>query len=267
MNSSIERPDDGGRKPQPRVRSLVRGLEILRILNLEGELSTARIASETGLARITAYRLLKTLEHAGYVVRDEMKRYHLGPSVLDLNSHYSRNSWLIEVAGPVMQDLCRKLGWPIVLGTNNGPRMVIRHTTRDETGFWLKLRGPGSQIPLLRSAMGLVFLAHTHAPLQGDLARAALDLDAAVTPEYGRDPHKLRSLLEEIAQDGYATVRASWISESIPLSAVAVPLYREGIVSAALGLTYYQSAMTGGEAASRYAEPLKEAARQMSAAL
>ena len=250
--------------PQPRVRSLVRGLEILRMLNLEGELSTTQVAAQAGLARVTAHRLLKTLEQDGYVVRSEAKRYHLGPGVLDLNSRYSRNSWLMEVAGPLMQNLCRKLGWPIVLGTNNGPRMVIRYTTRDETGFWLKLRGPGSQVPLLRSAMGLAFLAHTHAPLQGDLARAALALDAALTPEFRRNPRMLHSLLEEIAQQGYAVVRASWKSESVPLSAIAVPLHREDTVTAALGLTYYQSAMTIGEAASRYAEPLKEAARHMS---
>ena len=249
---------------QPKVRSLVRGLEILRILNHEGALSTVQVAAKAGLARITAHRLLKTLEQDGYAVRDEAKRYHLGPSVLDLNSRYARNSWLMERVSPLMQDLCRKLGWPIVLGTSNGPRMVIRHTTRDETGFWLKLRGPGSQVPLLRSAMGLAFLAHTHEPLQRDLARAALHVDAAHTPQFRRNPNALRSLLEEVAQQGYAVVRDSWKSESIPLSAIAVPLHREDVVTAALGLTYYQSAMTVREAASRYAAPLQEAARHMS---
>lgn len=263
MNYAVESLD--GNRSQPTVRSLARGLQILRILNLEGELSTAQVASKAGLARITAYRLLLTLERDGYVVRDELKRYHLGPGVLNLNSHYSRNSWLIEVAGPLMQDLCRKLRWPIVLGTNNGPRMVIRHTTRDETGFWLKLHGPGSQVPLLCSAMGLAFLAHTRAPLQGDLARAALGLDAAATPRFQRNPQTLWPLLDEIARQGFATVCASWKSESIPLSAIAVPLYREATVVAALGLTYYQSVMTNREAANRYAEPLKKAARDMAA--
>lgn len=41
--------------PQPRVLSLVRGLEILRMLNLEGELSTTQVAAQAGLARVTAH--------------------------------------------------------------------------------------------------------------------------------------------------------------------------------------------------------------------
>ena len=264
MTDRLQVTPGGSDEPsQPSVRSLLRGLEILRVLNLEGELSTARIASETGLARITAYRLLKTLERDGYVVRDPSKRYHLGPSVLELNSRYSKHSWLIEFASPRMQEICRELGWPIVLGTNNGPRMVIQHTTRDDTGFWLKLRGPGSQLPLLHSAMGLAFLAHTPVPLQADLAKAALELDGAITPEFRRNPESLTALLSEIRNQGYATVRASWRSESIPLSAIAVPLYHDEMVSAALGLTYYQSAMTNSEAIERYATPLQEAARRI----
>ena len=261
--SEVELVPTAGQQ-QPTVRSLVRGLDILRLLNLQGELSTARIAAETGLARITAYRLLRTLERGGYVVRDASKRYHLGPGVMELNSSYSRQAWVIELAAPHMQGLCRMLGWPIVLATNNGPRMVIQHTTRDQTGFWLRLQGPGSPLPLLRSALGLVYLAHTKQPLQNDLVRAALELDGSLTPDLQRNPQKIPRVLAEIAERGFATLRRSWQSESVSLSALAVPVLREGQVFAALALTYYQSSMTGGEAVRRFAEPLRKASEEIS---
>jgi len=253
-------------KRQPTVRSLVRGLDILRLLNLQGELSTARIAAETGLARITAYRLLRTLERGGYVVRDVSKRYHLGPGVMELNSSYPKQTWVIELAAPFMQNLCRLLGWPIVLATNNGPRMVIQHTTRDQTGFWLRLQGPGSPLPLLQSALGLVYLAHTKQPLRNDLVRAALELDGGLMPDLQRNPQQIPRLLAEISERGFATLRRSWQSESVSLSALAVPIRKEGQVFAALALTYYQSAMTGREAVRRFAKPLQKAAEEISVA-
>lgn len=251
-------------KRQPMVRSLVRGLDILRLLNLEGELSTARIAAETGLARITAYRLLRTLERGGYVVRDESKCYHLGPGVMELNSRYSKQAWVIEMAAPFMQSLCQKLGWPIVLATNNGPRMVIQHTTRDQTGFWLRLQGPGSQLPILHSSVGFAFLAHTAQPLRDDLVRAALKIDGAVTPDFQRNPKQITALLADVAEQGVATLRRSWQSESVSLSAIAVPIHKDDRVFAALALTYYQSAMTNREALERFAGALKDAAKEIS---
>lgn len=169
------------RRGQPSVQALLRGLEILRLLNVEPGLTVTSIAEKVRLARITTYRLLETLERHGYVARDDDKRYRLGPGVLELSSLYSKQNWVLEVAAPFMQELCRELGWPLVLSANNGPRMTILHTTRDETGFWLKLKGPGSQLPILKSAMGLVWLAHASGRLRRALIRAALAQDGNLT--------------------------------------------------------------------------------------
>ena len=91
------------RGQEPKVRSLVRGLEILRLLNVEGGLSNARVAAETGLNRITAYRLLQTLQAEGCVLRDDAKRYRLAPGVLELSSLYPRQNWILKVAAPILE--------------------------------------------------------------------------------------------------------------------------------------------------------------------
>jgi IclR family mhp operon transcriptional activator len=262
--TAIEWPDKAAqRHGQPSVQSLLRGLDILRLLNVEAGLTVTQIGQKVGLARVTAYRFLKTLEHNGYVARDHDRRYRLGPGVLEINSLYSRQNWVLEVAAPFMQQLCREVGWPLVLSANNGPRMVILHTTRDETGFWLKLKGPGSQLPILKSAMGLAYLAHAPKTVAASLLRAALTLDGDLTPEFRRNPGRLGRILEMSRAQGIASLRDSWYSESVPLSAIAVPIMRKRAVFAALGLTYYLSSMSGTEATRSYGAALKMAAQRI----
>nr|MBO2489041.1 hypothetical protein [Gammaproteobacteria bacterium] len=255
------------RRGQPSVQALLRGLEILRLLNVEPGLTVTSIAEKVRLARITTYRLLETLERHGYVARDDDKRYRLGPGVLELSSLYSKQNWVLEVAAPFMQELCRELGWPLVLSANNGPRMTILHTTRDETGFWLKLKGPGSQLPILKSAMGLVWLAHASGRLRRALIRAALAQDGNLTPEFEQRPYELDRLLDKIRQEGIASLRNSWYSDDVPLSAIAVPIFRKRAPFAALGLTYYQASMSGADAIRAYGDALKRAAERIQAEL
>ena len=245
---------------QPSVLALLRGLEILRLLNVEPGLTVTDIARKVGLARITAYRMLKTLERNNYLSRSGEKKYRLGPGVLELSSLYSKQNWVLEVAAPFMQELCKELEWPLVLSANNGPRMTILHTTRDETGFWLKLKGPGSQLPILKSAMGMAWLAHSNAGVRRAIIRAALKLDGELTPEFLNEPSRLLQSLNDVRQKGIASLRVSWYSEHVPLSALAVPIIRKRTPFAALGLTYYQASMSGAEAIRAYGHALKATA-------
>ncbi len=98
------------------IQSLVRGLTVLRLLNVRSGLSNAQVAASTNLNRITAYRLLQTLMREGYVVRDTVKRYRLAPGVLELNSRYARENWVFEAAAPMMRSCAGNSGgrsfWP-----------------------------------------------------------------------------------------------------------------------------------------------------------
>src|SRR3954466_4444516 len=51
------------------VRSLQRGLKVLRLISRHAGIKAGEIAEQIGLARPTVYRLLETLEEEGYVVR------------------------------------------------------------------------------------------------------------------------------------------------------------------------------------------------------
>lgn len=245
------------------MQALLRGIDILRLLNVEAGLTATEIGRKVSLPRITAFRLLKTLQQDSFVLCDENRRYRLGPRVQELGSLYSKQNWVIEVAAPMMRIVGERVGWPLVLAGSNGPRMTILHTTRDDTGFWLRLKGPGSQLPILRSALGIAYLAHCPKAMRDALLRAALTLDGALTPEFRDDPERLHRLLANVRHDGIASLRRSWYSESVPLSAVAVPILRKRTPFAALGLTYFQSSMSGNQVIEQFGDALKSAAREI----
>lgn len=252
---------------QPQVQALLRGLKLLRVLNEAGALTATAVARHAGLSRITVYRLLQTLEQEGYVRRGEEKRYALGPRVLELNNSYLRQNWLLSVAAASMQETSRALGWPLVLSTNNGPRMLVQHATMDETGFWLKLKGPGSQLPLLRTAMGLAYLAYALPSVAELLIRAALEQDGSLTPEYVRNGSRLNRLLESARRSGFVSVRNAGESDHVSLSAIAVPVLRHGSAFAAIAVVYYSASMFSHEAARKLAPPLQRLATRIAAAL
>lgn len=241
------------------MQSLLRGMEILRQLNREGALTAAEVGKKTGLPRITCYRLLRTLEPAGFVVRDSEQRYRIGPGVLELGSQFARQNWVIEVAAPAMHQAAQTIKWPLVMAANNGPRMTILHSTVEDTGFWLRLNGPGTQLPLLGSALGLAYLAFLPLPLQKALILAATAVHEPGTPPVDHR-QRLRRALEQIRVQGIASLRDSWESESVKLSAIAVPILRRGEPVAAIGLTFYRSAMATTEAASQYGDALRSLA-------
>jgi len=249
---------------QPMVRALLRGLDVLRHLNDEAGLSAAELAGRCDLARITVYRLLRTLEKEGYVRQGARSRYFLGPKVLSLNSAYPRHNWLSAIAVPAMQSTSRELGWPLAFSTNNGPHMSVQHTTMDETGFWLKLKGPGSQLPLLRTAMGLAYVAHTPKRIAGPLIRAALALDAASSAEHARHPARIDQSLASTRAAGIASVRNAGESEHVSLSAIGVPVGRGTTPIAAIALVYYSASMSGTDATRRFGPELQRLARRIS---
>lgn len=251
---------------QPSVRSLRRGLAILRAVSAHGPMSVAAIAARTGTPRVTTYRILLTLVDEGLIERrPDTSRYRLATAVRELSAGLEAQDPLAEIAAPVLARYCRELRWPLVLATNNGPRMVVRATTRHLTGVGLDDRGVGGDFPLLRSAAGQVFLAHCDPVLRRDLLAAALgeaggEAASARPTAWGRE-------FEAIRAQGYAYLPVSWTWRGANLSAIAVPLRVRGEVRAAVSLAYYQTAVTRVAALARFVAPLQAAAAEIALAI
>ncbi len=99
------------------VRALARGLSILSLFDAEHrEWSIDDIAARTGLLRMTAYRMVRTLEGADFLVRDATTNtYHLGPAAIALSYVAEDNSDFVDLARPFLEELVETTGESVTL--------------------------------------------------------------------------------------------------------------------------------------------------------
>jgi len=97
------------------VPALIRGLKVLSTLSGErSRLTLSEVAASLGVTRSSAYRLLYTLGHLGFVEYDaRAKSYTLGPEVLALGYGYLASRDLIDVAMPHLVRLRDRTGWSV----------------------------------------------------------------------------------------------------------------------------------------------------------
>ncbi|ADB33559.1 transcriptional regulator, IclR family [Kribbella flavida DSM 17836] len=138
--------------------SLEHGLEVLELLAARGTEKLVGVATELGVARATAHRLLSTLQSRGYVEHlPESHLYQLGPAVAEL-SFRSDLSRLPELAAPAMADLHALTGETINLAVLRRGRIVWsrsidgRHAIRLTTVL-------GESVPAHATAIGKAVLA------------------------------------------------------------------------------------------------------------
>ena len=105
-------------EPDPlTVRALARGLSILSLFDVDHrEWTIDEIAARTGLLRMTAYRMVRTLEAAEFLVRDTTtNQYHLGPAAITMAYVAEDNSEFVEHARPYLEQLLEETGESVTL--------------------------------------------------------------------------------------------------------------------------------------------------------
>lgn len=85
--------------------SVSHALEILDLLNQEGELNLTDICKHLGLGKASAFRLLYTLEHWGFVHKTSQARYKLGLKFAHYGANLLGRQSLVETAKPFLQAL------------------------------------------------------------------------------------------------------------------------------------------------------------------
>ena len=109
---------DGSTEPDPlNVRALARGLSILSLFDVDHrEWTIDEIAARSGLLRMTAYRMARTLEAAEYLVRDAAtNRYHLGPATIAMAYVAEDHSAFVDLARPFLEELVETTGESVTL--------------------------------------------------------------------------------------------------------------------------------------------------------
>lgn len=154
------------------VPALIRGLTILQRLSGESRgLTLSEVAAALGVTRSSAYRLLFTLGHLGFVIFDaDTKTYALGPEVLRLGYGYLASRDLVEVATPQLVRLRDRTGWSAHLGELQGRDVVYlaRVATRRSIASTVHV---GTRLPARATTMGRILLSGLSSDEVRDLYR------------------------------------------------------------------------------------------------
>jgi DNA-binding IclR family transcriptional regulator len=117
--------------------------------------SLAQLQARTELPRATVHRLAAALEHHGLLRRDEAGRYELGLALVSLGRTAAERFPLVEMAHPMLQELCRDTGESVQLFVREGAQRRCVLSLESPHGLrWIVPQG--SLLPLEVGSAGRV---------------------------------------------------------------------------------------------------------------
>lgn len=223
-----------------------------------------QIAQAVDLPYPTALRIVRALIEEGVIEREPTrKRYRATALVQALAYGFQSHDALVTQARPHIEALTKSVHWPISVVTRVGNFMVVRDSTSTQTPMTFNHYYPGWQVPLIQSASGRAFLAHT--------SREIRDTLIAHIEDSGTE-HEIRMLrafesigeADKIRRQGYAAVaRTAYSANPGRTSSFAVPIFCEEEVLGTLTLVFFAAAMTLDDAVTRYLPHLRATAHSI----
>lgn len=276
MPTAKQEPRDGRRRHQSAgagttdtphddplvVRSFAKGLSVLSLFDAENrELTLDEIAERSDLPRMTAYRMVRTMERAAYLVVDPAtNRYHLGPAMLA--SMYLTEGYadLVRVARPYLEELASETQESVTLAVEVDGMAVSVDMVDTKRPFKREL-ALGRIIGDTANSNAKVFLSSKPA---AERDRIVALPKPQLTPNTITDREILAQEIAQIAREGVAF---DMEERNIGTCAVSAPVRDQiGSVIAAIGVVA-PTGRFGPEERRSAAEAVKRKAAALSAFL
>jgi DNA-binding IclR family transcriptional regulator len=269
--ATSERPQRGSgpREASPKraddafvVRALSKGLLVLSLFDGEHrEWTLEQITEQTGLPRMTAYRMLRTMESSAYVVRDTVtNRYHLGPAMLAAMYLSEGYSELERTARPYLEALANETGESVTLAVEVDGVAVAVDMIDTSRPFRREI-APGQIIGYTANANGKVFAAFKAPAEREMIADQPL---TQLTPNTIAGPQALLAELERVEKEG---IGFDLEERNIGTCAVAAPVRDQlGTVIATVSVVV-PTGRFGPDERTHYAESVRATATSLSAFL
>ncbi|MCP4425548.1 MAG: IclR family transcriptional regulator [Chloroflexi bacterium] len=243
------------------IESLLRGLHVLSLFNREtATLSLTEIKNAAGLNKTTVFRIVSTLESAGYLERDpQTKRYRPGLKVLQLGFTAISSLEFRQIARPYLIRLSQEVGRTVSLSVLDGMEVVYIDRVRVRQVFGVVL-GLGSRIPSHCASLGKAMLAH----LPPDNLANRLDTAdlRAYTPHTLTDRVALEADLRQVRERGYAINDEEWV---LGLRSTAAPILdNNGVTVGAINVSVSVSEVSRKELETRFSTAVRATAQEIS---
>jgi IclR family mhp operon transcriptional activator len=243
------------------IRALIRGLDALSVLNRRNGATVAEVTEEIKLPRTTTYRILETLQQAGFVVRDPIDdRYRLTVMVRALSDGFDDEAWITQIARPCLNELGKEIVWPVSIVAPSGTSMLVRDTTDYSSPLAVDRHPAGYRMPVLTTAAGRVYLAFSP-PAQRDYVLEILSHSTREEDKLARNRPEIDKILDETRSQGYATAtRPRRVAEQIAMS---VPIMYEDRMLAAVTVRFSSNAVPMRTAVERFLPRLRDTAQKI----
>jgi IclR family mhp operon transcriptional activator len=155
MRVAISKSKRGGS-----IRSVVRALQVLRLVNEQQGLTLKGICVLSNLPKPTVFRILQTLKREGYVEPDGIRgAHHVASKALELSAGYTERTLIVKVAAPIALATTRKaIKWPLAIGTLDRGTIIVRYSSMPYSPLGVANTTLGHRHDLLESAMGHAYL-------------------------------------------------------------------------------------------------------------
>lgn len=209
----METIEPEGSKNTEGVRAVTRALEILEAFNdVNSSFTVAELLQRVDLNRATLYRLLYTLEDAGYIMSEgEPQRFRLGRAVARLAHRWLSGGQMVDASLPYLHELWKKTNETVAFLAHRATVRVCLTELESNQPLSYK-RGVGYTEHLVKGASGKVILAY-------------LDNQDWIIDDYFQLEDSLperQRLIEQLAvikQQGFAVSRNELINGAVALAA------------------------------------------------
>jgi len=253
-------------EPDGSVRTLMRGLDVLRVISVSGGARVAEIARLAGLARPTVYRLVRTLEASGYVsVSANTGIVRVTRLAAMLSAGATDEAALAQAAVPLFARYATRLVWPLDVSVRDGDSMVILETTHAQSPLSVDRGMAGYRLPILRSSAGRCYLAHCQPAERAEILETLRDRADPDDVPFLTDSY-LEAMRRRVADcDGLAVRDAG---EFRPMTAsFALPVRRDGVLIGCVSMIWIRSALSLEQARTLAEAPLRGLVQELEAAL
>jgi DNA-binding IclR family transcriptional regulator len=196
------------------MRSVQRILAIFESFTPDADsLTLQEIAKRIDLPKSTTFRLVQSLEEAGYLVRLDNQQYCLSFRFTRLAGLVKSTLGIREIARPIVVDLAARTRETVSLQAINGQTRICLDVVNADSRL-RSVSQAGEQVALLSGASSKVLMAYmskeTLAPVLTKAARSTRRGKAELTQE-----------LQRIREQGYAVSHGERV---LGVSAVAAPI-------------------------------------------
>ena len=251
------------------VTAALRVLEVLDAVSaLRGSATVGKIYRETGIDKATIVRMLETLIHAHYVVREpDEKSYQITGKTLALSSGFDRGKALGRVVSPLLDNFCHENGWPSLFAIFDQDAMFVVETSLKAGPLSLN-SSRGSRVPVLGTSVGLAYIAHC-SQTERDKFLQQVKNDPEPWNRIAHDPSRLQGALTRIRKQGFAVMNETYSRKEYEnrVSSIGVPVMAGTTLFGSVNILYLKNAFTSATAKKKSVRSLKGLATQMATEL